>query len=825
MLVLTPVNAQRNLSGTPEIKLALERLPVMGSVLMIAAHPDDENTALLAYYARGRKMRTAYLSLTRGEGGQNLIGSERGAALGIIRTQELLAARRIDGAEQFFTRAIDFGFSKTADETLEKWGREKVLGDIVWVIRRFRPDVIILRFSGTPRDGHGHHQSSAILGKEAFAAAADPKRFPEQLQWVKPWQATRLLFNVFSFTPRDEAAAAAIPGRLEIDAGAYDPVLGKSYTEIAGASRSMHRSQGMGAPERRGPFRNFLTWVSGQTAQHDAFDAIDITWNRLPGGAAAGSILNEAANSFVPEHPEKTIPLLLKARPLIKAIDDPWAKMKLRDLDETIALCAGLWAEATSVHANVVPGTSIQIEASAINRSPFPMKWTSAALDADPSIASAPEALAYNQPQHATLTWKVPADHAYSQPFWLQKPPAHDLYTIDRQELVGLADSPPVARVRFHFQVGDAEIELMRPVEYRHVDRVEGELTQPLAVVPPIAVNLRQAALLFPDTHARQVQVQVKANTPQASGELRLDLAAGWSAEPKSRSFQLADAGQEEQLSFEIRPPAKEGEGSLRAVASVGGREVAFGMETIAFTHIPAQTLFPDSRARLERVDVSIRAHKVGYVMGAGDEIPDALRQIGCEVTLLSAEDLAQRDFSSFNAIVTGVRAFNTRPELRANYQRLLDYVKGGGTLIVQYNVTEGGGPFNAPDTGVLAHLGPYPLKIGRDRVTVEEAPVMFANPDHPLLQAPNHIGVREFDGWVQERGLYFASEWDPKYQAVFETHDPGEKPLTGGLLYTHYGKGIYIFTAFSWFRQLPEGVPGAYRIFANLLSAGAVVR
>jgi len=793
---------------------------------MIAAHPDDENTALLAYYARGRKMRTAYLSLTRGEGGQNLIGSERGAALGIIRTQELLAARRIDGAEQFFTRAIDFGFSKTADETLGKWGRENVLGDIVWVIRRFRPDVVILRFSGTPRDGHGHHQSSAILGKEAFTAAADPQRFPEQLKWVKPWQATRLLFNVFAFTPQQEQAAEAMPGRLEIDAGEYDPVLGKSYTEIAGSSRSMHRSQGMGAPERRGPFRNFLTLVAGQPAQRDTFDDVDTTWNRLPGGAAAGTILAEAANTFVPEHPEKTIPLLLKARPLIQAVNDPWAKLKLHDLDEAIALCAGLWAEATAGRPGVVPGTSIQIEAAAINRSAFPIQWISSALDGDSTPgAGTANALAYNQPKRATLTWKVPSERPYSQPFWLQKPPAKDLYTIDRQELVGLADSPPVARVLFRFQVGEAAIELVRPVEYRHVDRVEGELTQPLAVIPPVAVHLRQPALLFPDTHARQIQVQIKANRPQLAGELRLELAGGWSAEPKSRKFQLADAGQEEQLSFELLPPSKEAEGAMRAVAIVDGREISSGMETIAFTHIPAQVLFPKSRARLERIDVSTRAHKVGYVMGAGDEVPESLRQIGCEVTLLGAEDLAQRDLTQFDAIVTGVRAFNVRTDLRANYQRLLEYTKGGGTLLVQYNVTEGGGPFNAPDTGVLAHLGPFPLKIGRDRVTVEEAPVAFPNPDHPLLQAPNHISAREFEGWVQERGLYFASEWDAQYQPVLETHDPGEKPLTGGLLYARYGKGVYIFTAFSWFRQLPEGVPGAYRIFANLLSAGGVVR
>ncbi|HUO28081.1 MAG TPA: PIG-L family deacetylase, partial [Bryobacteraceae bacterium] len=372
-LLAAPLLAQAPFSGTPAIEQSLKKLTVLGSVLMIAAHPDDENTAILAYYARGRHMRTGYLSLTRGEGGQNLIGPEQGDLLGLIRSHELLAARQIDGAEQFFTRAIDFGYSKTPQETFEKWGHELVLSDVVWVIRRFRPDVVILRFSGTPRDGHGHHQVSAIVGKEAFFAAADPSRFPEQLKYVKPWKARRLLFNSFSFTPQQEKDAAATPGRIEVDLGEYNPVLGASYNQIAGMSRSMHRSQGMGASQRPGPSRNFLVPLAGDPPIKDAFDGIDTSWGRVPGGDEIGRILADAVRGFEPDHPERTIPVLLKAHPLIAAIHDPWAERKLKELNEAIALCSGLWLDANADRYDVLPGSKVTVSYTALNRSPFPM--------------------------------------------------------------------------------------------------------------------------------------------------------------------------------------------------------------------------------------------------------------------------------------------------------------------------------------------------------------------------------------------------------------------------------------------------------------------
>src|SRR5579872_3487 len=463
--------AQRNLSGAAETELALHRLNTLGRVLMIAAHPDDENTALLAYYARGRSMQTGYLSLTRGEGGQNLIGSEQGDILGVIRTQELLAARRIDGAEQFFTRAIDFGYSKTPEECMAKWGRERVLSDLVWVIRKFRPDIVILRFSGTPRDGHGQHQTSAILGKEAFAAAADKNRFPEQLRYVQPWQAKRLLWNVFSFTPEQEKEARELPNKVELDPGEFNPVLGKSYTEIAGISRSQHRSQGMGAAERRGAAVNYLANIAGPPPEKDAFDAVDTTWTRVPGGAPAGSILLEAERTFNPEQPEKTIPLLLRARSVIAALDDPWARQKLVELDETVALCAGLWLDANTDRPTVVPGSKVKITLEAINRSHYAIGQPSysIALPAGGKGGGAlePAHMEYNKVEHAEFTWDVPADAPYSQPFWLQKPHAGETYDVTDQNLIGVPDDPPLLSATFTLNVGGTTVTLHRPVNYR----------------------------------------------------------------------------------------------------------------------------------------------------------------------------------------------------------------------------------------------------------------------------------------------------------------------------------------------------------------------
>lgn len=865
VLGLIPIRGQRILTGEIEIREALERLDTLGSVMMIGAHPDDEREPVLAYLALGRHVRTAYLSLTRGEGGQNLIGPEQGDELGIIRSQELLASRRIDGAEQYFTRAIDFGFSKTADETLQKWDRNKVLGDVVYNIRRFRPDVVILVFSGTPRDGHGHHQASSILGREAFSLAGDATKFPEQLAYVQPWAPKLLMMNAGfpgggqnKGKGKNKADDTPPADRLNIDVGVYSPELGASYGEIGGASRSANRTQGTGSAETKGSQLATMETVAGDKATKDLFQNLDITWNRLPGGAAVGEIVKQALDSFVPARPEALLPQLVKARPLIAAIaastKDPMAERKLTELDETIALCSGLWLEAQADKAAVSPGATLRVNFTAIQRLPNRVALTGirlSGIEGAPTVNLAPTVLAYNQPSRYNASFAIPQNQPYTQPYWLAQPKDGALYSVPDPRDIGLPENPPVLTAHFRVQIAGTEIELTRPVQYRYVDRVYGEQVRPFTVIPPVAVSLPESALVFGDAKPRRIEVAVKSNGGKVAGDLRLDVPAGWTANPASSHFELAAAEEQTNVFFNLVPPAGDSrgpsQGTLRAIAQVGAQTVSTGTEVIQYPHITTQTLLPPAEATLVRADIRILSKTVGYVMGAGDEVPQAIRQLGCEVTLLTEADLAHGNLSRFDAIVTGVRAFNTRPDLRANYQRLFDYANNGGTLIVQYNVPEGGPPGQgrggpgqagpvqagpaqaapapavaaAGEGGLLAHIGPYPIRIARnDRVTVEEAPIAFPNPDLRLLHVPNQITSADFDGWVQERGLYFADQWDPRYVSVLESHDPGEMPLPGGMLYAPVGKGAYIFSAYDWFRELPAGVPGAYRMFANMLSA-----
>ncbi len=710
ILGLIPIRGQRYVTGEIEVRQALEKLNTLGSVMMIGAHPDDEREQVLAYLALGRHVRTAYLSLTRGEGGQNLIGPEQGDELGIIRSQELLASRRIDGAEQYFTRAIDFGFSKTADETLQKWDRNKVLGDVVYNIRRFRPDVVILVFSGTPRDGHGHHQASSILGREAFSLAGDPTKFPEQLAYVQPWTPKRLMMNAgFPGGGQNKGKGGQNKAgkntddtppadRLNLDVGVYSPELGASYAEIGGASRSANRTQGTGAAEPKGSQLAPMETISGDKATKDLFENLDITWNRLPGGAAVGEIVKQALDSFVPARPEALLPELAKARPLIAAIvaatKDPLAERKLKELDETMALCSGLSLEAQSDKAAVSPGATLRVSFTAVQRLPDQAALTGISLsgiEGAPTVNLAPTILANNQPSRYNASFTIPQNQPYTQPYWLAQPKDGPLYSVPDPREIGLPEDPPVLTAHFRVQIAGTELDLTRPVEYRYVDRVYGEQVRPFTVIPPVAVSLPEHAVVFGDAKPRKIEVAVRSNGGKVAGDLRLDVPAGWSADPASSHFELAAAEEQTNVFFNLVPPAGNSLGKIRAIAQVGTQTVSTGTEVIQYPHITTQTLLPPAEAKLVRADIRILSKTVGYVMGAGDDVPQAIRQLGCEVTLLTEADLAHGDLSRFDAIVTGVRAFNTRPDLRANYQRLFDYANNGGTLIVQYNVPEGG--------------------------------------------------------------------------------------------------------------------------------------
>ncbi len=792
-----------------EVYQALHRLNELGSVLLVAAHPDDERSELLAYFARGRYMRAAYLSLTRGEGGQNLLGSEQGAALGVVRTQELLAARRIDGGEQFFTRAIDFGFSKSADESIQKWGRDQVVSDIVWIIRKYRPDIVVLGSSATALGGHGHHQASAILGREACDAAGDAARFPAQLRYVSPWKPAKVV-----------TAGFGGGGSVQIDTSGYNPIVGYSYQQLATMSRGQHRSQGLGGMAIGGGMaggrggRGGAPQAGATSGGPDVFDGIEHSWKRVAGGAAVEALLSQAVRDFDWEHPERTVPLLAKARPLVAAMSDPLAKLKLAELDETIARCAGIWADAQAAQGDVTPGSHVSVAVTVAPRLPVAVTVTAVRAEGvwnGPAWANTGTGTAI-----PGYDLQVPATQPYSQPYWLAKPTQAATYVVDDQTLVGLADTP-VEQMRIQLTVAGCPIELLRPIVYRYNDRLEGEKVRALTVVPAVSVNLPLSpdlttnVAVFPSPAARRLQVTVRANAANAAGTLRVTAPAGWRVAPSTQPFQLGEAGDQQVLSFEVAPPAGEATGTLRLSASVGGREIAAGVAAIAYAHIPQQTVFPPAEVKVVRSDIRVTARRVGYIMGAGDQVPDALRQLGLEVTLLQEDDLRTGDFSRFDAIVAGVRSYNVRADLRKYHSRLMDYVNGGGTYVVQY-LSAGAQTF-----------GPYPITIpggNSYRVTVEEAPVTFPHPESPLLQKPNAIAPRDFDGWVQERGLLFSTEWDPRYETVLSSHDPGESPLEGGQLWTRYGKGVYVFTSYAWFRQLPAGVPGAFRLFANLLSA-----
>ena len=807
------------LSGSAELHELLDRLNTVGTVLMLGAHPDDENTAVMAYFARGLHLRTVYFSATRGEGGQNRIGTEQGPLMGVIRTHELLEARRIDGGEQDFATVVDFGYTKTPEEALSVWGEETLLRDMVRSIRTIRPDVIVARFPPHPGSGgHGHHTAVGWSGPVAFEAAADPERFPEL--GLPPWQAKRYYYNVPTFSRRMEQQASQRPGRLRVELGGYDPVLGKSYAEIAGESRSMHRSQAMGASQRKGSVPAFFEYVAGERATAGLFSGIDITWGRIEGAANVAESLAEARERYAPGQPGETLAHLLDAYKELEPLSGPIVDYKRAELVRAIELAAGIWIDATADRWDAVTGGRIEVTASVLWRTGPAWKWTGTRLKG--VVASNLGESAALEPNRVAVqsgNIEIPADACYSQPHWLPMPTAGEARCADLGDTPGPA---PVLRAVFHFETPTGvEVEFEKPVVYRWVDPSLGERTRPLAVVPPVTVAFTQENRIFTDSEPTEVAVRLASNQGPASATVALSAPDGWMVSPKHRDIRFARQGQELTATFELSPPSGASGGELTAAVTVDGREIRSGMRTIEYGHIPATPVFPRAAMRVERLDVELLAREIGYVMGAGDKIPDALRQLGANVTLLAAEELAAGDLARFDAIVAGVRALNTRPDLLAARERVLEYVEKGGTLVVQYNTASfRRGPGGGPTTT----LGPFPMSASRLRVTDEHAQVSFpSGADHPLLRVPNRITEEDFDGWVQERGLYFMSDWDERYDAVLECSDEGENPLAGGLLYARYGKGAYVFTGYSWFRQLPAGVPGAFRIFANLISAGAV--
>jgi len=611
--------------------------------------------------------------------------------------------------------------------------------------------------------------------------------------------------------------------------GDYDPVLGKSYREIAVASRSEHKSQAMVQSMAFGEQTTVLAPVGGTAPARDLMDGIDATWNRVPDGARVGELLAGAQRDFDDLHPEKTVATLLDARALVVELvksGQQWAAWKLDEIDYAIASCAGLRAEAQADTFAYVPGATAEIKLTAINRSHLPLVLTGIHVDGwgERNADVNNRTLAYNREETVNLKLTVPKDRPYSQPFWLREVPDGDTYAIKDQALIGRADTVPEVAARFDFTIDGKPFSVTEPLHYRYADPSRDEFVRPVVVEPPVSVVLPSQNFVVAIGSVREVSVLVRAMVAGQAGELAFEAPHGWSVVPAKAAFELKEAGATQEIRFRLTPPVTPGTGNFKVMATLqGGVQVASTVNVIDYAHVPAQTIFEASGGSMAAVHMRVLARRVGYVMGSEDKMPEAIRQMGCRVDLLDAKTLSTGDLSVYDAIVTGLRAYAVRADLREAQKRLLRYVGNGGTLVVQYNRLDDR-RISPAVAEAFDHMGPYPFTLSQgnsERVTEEDAPVKILTPASAIVRFPNMIGASDFAGWVQERGIYFADTWDAHYQTPFETHDTGDKDLKGSLLYARYGKGAYVYTSFSWFREMPAGVPGAFRIFANLLSAG----
>jgi len=718
----------------------------------------------------------------------------------VIRTEELLAARRLDGARQFFTRMRDFGYSKRGDETLAIWGHDDALADVVWVIRTFQPDVIITRFDDQPPN-HGHHTASAILAREAFAAAADPARFPDQLTGgVVPWQATRLVHNSYT--------GAAAGDAIALEVGGYDPRLGLEIGELAARSRSQHKSQGFGVAEERGSIVEHFAPVAGRRATADLFEGVELGWQRY-GAAAAGyaRAIADAQHALDRDHPERAVPALVRAGAALDRLpDDPRVRDARRALADVLVAAAGLYLRATASRPAAVPGAAVEVTVELVARA---VPVTAARIELPGAAPVDVAAIAVGHKQLTKLSATIAAQAQPSTPYWLALPPAAGHYAVGDARQIGAPRPPPALAAAVEVTLAGRTVRLAPPVVYAWTDPVRGERTRPFLVVPPATVTPERDAVMVPGRSA-PVVLRVRAGGDAVTGRVELELPAGWTAKPAGHELSLAHAGDETVLQFEVTPGANAAAGAARPVVRVAGTAWSLRETGIDYGHIPFQLVLRPAAVQLVPLSLHVPAGRVGYVRGSGDSIAADLAHVGFAIDELDDEALRTGNLARYAAIVVGIRAYNTRPSVRAAHARLMAYVEHGGTLIAQYNTLALDGP-----------VGPYPLELGRDRITDETAAPTFLDPKDPLLAAPNRITAADFAGWVQERGLYFATRWDARYRPVLRFADPHEAPLDGALVIARHGKGRYLYTGLSLFRQLPAGVPGAYRLFANLIGAG----
>lgn len=801
--------AQNNFTSA-DIYLRLKKLNVLGSVLYIAAHPDDENTRLLAYFSKDKLYRTGYLSLTRGDGGQNLIGDEQGVELGLIRTQELLAARKIDGAEQFFSRAFDFGYSKTPQETFTKWDKEKILSDVVWIIRKFQPDVIITRFPTTGEGGHGHHTASAILANEAFTAAADPNRFPEQLNYVKPWQAKRILWNTFNFGSTNTTSS----DQFHFDVGGYNPVLGQSYGEIAAESRSQHKSQGFGVPKSRGEAMEYFKTTGGTAPVTDLFNDVNTSWQRVNGAAMIQQLVNNAIDSFDFMQPQKSVPQLVTIYKALNALPQTyWRDQKLKETKNLIADASGLWMEAYTTQQYAVQGDSVKLNFVLNDRLGVNAKLNAVVVDQFDSSLSAK--LLKNQNFVFSKTIAVPQTKEITQPYWLKEKMNEGYFTVTDQQLIGRPDVQPAYVATFNLNIDGQDLSFAKPVKYKFTDPVKGEVYQPVFVIPSATVVTSPDILLLQKNKkdSAKVILQLYANK-NLSGSAKAHVKSlDYDLTYNDPSFSL-NKNSSKMYVFNLSNRLHDREtdnlyGSVHYQDNKKDLYAYLALRSINYDHIPSIRYFFAPAVKILNLDLKTYNKRIGYIVGAGDKVPEALEQMGYEVTLLTEKEVAHNNLQQYDAIIAGVRAFNTNAWMNKYYGKLMKYVADGGNYIVQYS--------QAND--IRAKIGPYNFTVSRKRITDENAAVTFLQPDNAVLNFPNKITENDFTGWIQERSIYHATNLDPHYETIFRMHDPGEQPDDGSLITAKYGKGYFTYTGLVFFRELPAGVPGAYRLLANIIA------
>lgn len=812
--------AQRPTKPTSvEIYHQIQKLNFLGSVLYVAAHPDDENTRLISYLSNDKKARTGYLSLTRGDGGQNLIGTELRELLGVIRTQELIEARKIDGGEQFFSRANDFGFSKNPTETLEIWDKNQVLSDVVWAIRKFQPDVIINRFDHrSPGTTHGHHTASAMLSLEAFDLVNDKTIYPEQLKYVSTWQPKRVFFNTswWFYGSREKFEKADKSTQTKLNIGTYYQSLGKSNQEIAALSRSCHQSQGFGNTGTRGEEDEYLELLKGEKLNDNTnlFEGINTSWNRIHGGKAIGNILLAVEKNFDFKNPSASIPELVKAYSLIQNLSDKhWKAVKTEEIKKIIAACAGLYFEAVADVQEITPDSLLKIKLEVINRSSIPMKLNG--IGAIPTYETKEKKiidLKNNVPFTETTSLNLNNTIDYTNAYWLNQVGTDGMYRVDEQEKIGLPDVIRQVTVGFWIEILGVEIPFDRKVVYKYNDDVKGEVYQPLDIVPVATSTIAEKVYIFNNDRSKTVTVKVKAGKDKIAGNVKLQLPENWSVSPVEIPFSLDRKGEEVLAVFNVSPSREISEIEIKSIVTIDNQVFDKQKIDINYPHIYKQMVLKPAVAKAIRLKIKTKNEKIAYIMGAGDEIPKSLQQMGYEVEIIKPEAISAEKLSPFDVVITGIRAYNVVNALAYKQKTLLDFVKNGKTMIVQYNTL---------DDLVSKEMAPFPLKISRDRVTEEDAEVRFLAPNHPVLNYPNKITVDDFKGWKQEQGLYYPSEWDNAFTPILSANDTGEKPKDGALLIAKYGKGNYIYTGLSFFRELPEGVSGAFRLMANMIAIG----